>query len=206
MADLHAVLRRQCEQGVRAALVGHEHPHDVLLAGVHRRTGPGQHPAERGAVALDPELDTLPRGPFNSSMGPWVATLAVVQHDDVVARELDVRQQMRREDEVHALVVGEVADQFQHLLAALRVHAVGRFVEEQQVRIVHEGLRELDALLHPGRVGLDVAVAGLAEAHVVEHLVGALDGVDRGRPESPPQYATNDTAFIPGMCASISGM
>ena len=43
--------------------------------------------------------------------------------------------------------------------------------------IVDERLRQLDALLHAGRVLLDVAVARLAEADVVEHLVRALHGV-----------------------------
>ena len=44
---------------------------------------------------------------------------------------------------------------------------------------MHERLRQLDALLHAGRVGLDIAVAGLAEADVVEHLVRALHRVGR---------------------------
>ena len=101
----------------------------------------------------------------------------------------------------------EVANELEHLVAALRVHAVGRLVEEQQVGIVDERLRQLDALLHAGRVGLDVAIARLAEADVVEHLVRALHRVDRAAgPASWPQYATNDTAFMPGMCASLSGM
>ena len=82
------------------------------------------------------------------------------------------------------LLCAEIADQLEHLVAALRVHAVGRLVEEQQVGIVDERLRQLDALLHAGRVGLDVAVARLAEADVVQHLVRALHRVDRaaGRP------------------------
>ena len=57
------------------------------------------------------------------------------------------------------------------------IHAVGRLVEKQQIGIVHERLRELDALLHAGRVRLDVAVARFAEADVVEHLVRALHRV-----------------------------
>ena len=77
-----------------------------------------------------------------------------------------------------SLLCAEIADELEHLVAPLRVHAVGRLVEEQQIGIVHERLRELDALLHAGRVGLDVAVARLAEADVVEHLVRALHRVD----------------------------
>ena len=40
-------------------------------------------------------------------------------------------------------------------------------------------LRQLDALLHAGRIGLEVAIARLAEADVVEHLVRALHRVGR---------------------------
>ena len=67
-------------------------------------------------------------------------------------------------------------------------------------------LRELDALLHARRVGLEVAIPRLAEADVVEHLVRTLHRVDGGRPASWPQYATNGTAFMPGMWPSVSGM
>ena len=103
---------------------------------------------------------------------------SLVEHDDVVAGEFDVGQQVRREDQVHALVVGEVANELEHLVATLRVHSVGRLVEEQQIGVVHERLGELDALLHAGRVGLEIAVARLAEADVIEHLVGALHRID----------------------------
>jgi hypothetical protein len=78
--------------------------------------------------------------------------------------------------------VPEIADELEHLLAALRVHAVGRLVEEQQVGIVDERLCQLDALLHARRVRLDVAVARLAETDVVQHFVGALHGVGRRQP------------------------
>ena len=97
----------------------------------------------------------------------------------MIAGEFDVGQQVRREDQADALVVAEIAHQLEHLVAPFRVHAVGRLVEEQQIGIVHERLRQLDALLHAGRIGLDVAIARLAEADVVEHLVRALHGVDR---------------------------
>ena len=53
------------------------------------------------------------------------------------------------------------------------VHAVGGLVEKQQIGIVDERLRQLDPLLHAGRIGVDVAVARFAEAHVEEDLVRA---------------------------------
>ena len=105
----------------------------------------------------------------------------------MIAREFDVGQQVRRQDQIDALVVRQIANEFEHLVAALRIHAVGRLVEKQQVGIVDERLRQLDALLHAGRVLLEVAVARFAEADVVEHLVRALHrvGSAAGRRAAP---------------------
>ena len=120
---------------------------------------------------------TRPAGPLSWSIDPAAADGALVEHDDVVAGVLDVGQQVRGEDEIDALVVREVADELEHLVASLGVHAVGRLVEKQQIGIVDERLRQLDALLHARRVRLDVAVPRLAQADVVEHLVRALHRV-----------------------------
>ena len=96
----------------------------------------------------------------------------------MVAGVFDVRQQMRRQDEVDALVVAEIADELEHLVAPLGIHPVGRLVEKQQIGIVDERLRQLDALLHAGRVRLDIPVARFAEPDIEQHLVRALHGVD----------------------------
>ena len=131
---------------------------------------------------------------------------ALVHDDDVIAAVFDVRQEVRAENEVHALVVPEIANQLEHLLAALRVHAVGGLVEEQQVGIVDQRLRQLDSLLHAGRVRLDVAVARFAEAHVVEDLVGALNRV--GRLAGPRARRSTDERHggHAGNVPSFSGM
>ena len=135
---------------------------------------------ERRQIALDAQLEHAARRPLQILDRPLRGHAALVHHDDVVADVFDVGQQMRRENQVDALVVRQVAHQLQHLVAALRVHAVGRLVEEQQIGVVDERLRQLDALLHARRIGLDVAVARFAQAHVVEHFVRALHRVDRG--------------------------
>ena len=106
---------------------------------------------------------------------------ALVHHNDLVAGVLDVGEQVRRENQVDAFVVREVAHELEHLVTAFRVHAVGRLVEEEQIGIVHQGLRELDALLHAGRVGLDVAVAGLTQTNVEQDFVSTLHRVDAGQ-------------------------
>ena len=72
--------------------------------------------------------------------------------------------------------------ELEHLVAPLGIHAVRGLVEKQQIGIVDERLRQLDALLHARRVRLDVAVPRLAEADVVQHLVRALHRVGLRQP------------------------
>ena len=62
-------------------------------------------------------------------------------------------------------------------MPAGRVQAVGRLVEQQQLRIVHQRGGQLQPLQVAGRVFFQPAIAQLAQADVVEHLVGAAAGV-----------------------------
>ena len=103
--------------------------------------------------------------------------LAGAQDHDVVADELDVGQEVAGEEQAHAFLVGEAAGHGEQFVAALGVHAVGRLVEDEEPGVVDDGGGELQALLHAGGIGFGLAVAGLAEADVVEHFVGALHGV-----------------------------
>jgi hypothetical protein len=74
----------------------------------------------------------------------------------------------------------DAADQVEHLVASGRVEAVGRFVQEHELRVVDEGLRELHPLAHPGGVAADRAVALLVQADVPERVGGAFAGGGRG--------------------------
>ena len=58
-----------------------------------------------------------------------------------------------------------------------RVQAVGRFVEQQQLRIVHQRRGQLQPLQVAGGVFFQPPIAQLAQADVVEHLVGSASGV-----------------------------
>ena len=100
-------------------------------------------------VALDAHLEHPAGRSFISANGTLGGDLPLVQDDHMIAGVLDVGQQMRRQYEADALVVGEVADELQHLVPPLGVHAVGGPSEKQQIRIVDQRLGELDALLMP---------------------------------------------------------
>ena len=99
------------------------------------------------------------------------------EHQDMVADRFHVRQQVAREQQAQALVVGQVAGQVENLLTAGWVHAVGRLVHDQQPGGVNKGRGQLEPLLHPRRIRLDRTVPRLVQADVVEHLVGPLHGV-----------------------------
>ena len=86
---------------------------------------------------------------------------------------------MRREDHAHALVPGQVADQFQHRDAALRIQTAGGLIQEKPDRIVDQGLGQLQALLHALAVVVALAVALVGQPHVVQDFVSALHGVAR---------------------------
>ena len=58
--------------------------------------------------------------------------LALVDDHDVVADALDVFQDVRGDDDGDPEHPVDAVDQLQHLLPALRVHPVGRLVEEDQ--------------------------------------------------------------------------
>ena len=69
----------------------------------------------------------------------------------------------------------------EHAPAGGRVEPVGRFVQHDQLRSVHDGLGELRHLLHAVRIGPQLPVARLAEPHVEQNLVGLLERGVRGK-------------------------
>ena len=114
--------------------------------------------------------------------GAGAQQLAAVDDDDVVAGALQLAEQVRGDQDRDAEVGVDAADQAEHLVAADRVEAVGRLVQEDQLRVVDQGLGELDALLHAGRVAADGAVALLVQADVAQGVRGALAGGGRRQP------------------------
>ena len=73
----------------------------------------------------------------------------------------------------------ELHDLLPDRLAADRVEAGGRLVEEQHPRLVDERRGEVEPAPHPARVGADAAVGGLLEADAVEQRVAAALGPRR---------------------------
>ena len=79
---------------------------------------------------------------------------ALVDDGHAVTNGFHFAQFVRRKENGFALVF-QALDDFADLHASQRVEAAGRFVENQQVGIIDQRLREADALLHSLGIGFD---------------------------------------------------
>ena len=109
---------------------------------------------------------------FSASISPWAATLPLFrittcEHVDSISSK-----DMRRDEDVDVFFRGDVLDEVQDLDPALRVEVARRLVEEKELRVVDERLGQLQPLFHPGRIGLEQAVAGFAEADIEKDVMG----------------------------------
>jgi hypothetical protein len=96
---------------------------------------------------------------------------------------------------VIAVLGGEPLDLLPHHGPRLRVKPGGRLVEEQDLRLVHEAERDVEAALHATRVALDEAAARLGQAEPVEQLIAAAPG--RRRLQAV-QVGLEDVVLPPG--------
>ena len=120
---------------------------------------------------------------------------AGVDGHEEVADPLDLAEQVARDDDRDPELRAGPPDQREHLVAAGRVEAVGRLVEEEQPRIVDERLGQLDPLLHPGRVAADRPVALLVQPDVAQHLGGPFArGAARAARTSRAMWVTKSVA------------
>ena len=71
---------------------------------------------------------------------------------------------MGREENGFAFVL-ETLNDFPNFHAAERVKTAGWFVENEQIGIIDQRLRQTNALLHPFGIGLDEALSGVLQIH-----------------------------------------
>ena len=173
---------RVADQVVGAVVGQHQVEHLALAA--HRDARRGQPGLDLGTALGDLDDDVLgQRGHRRRRRRAHQA--AAVDDDDVVADPLQLTHQVRGDDDGDAEHGADPPDQAQHLVATGRVEAVGRLVQQHQLRVVHQGLGELDPLLHAGRVAADRPVALLEQADVAQRVRGPLAGGVGGQPGHP---------------------
>src|SRR5262245_13818821 len=174
MPDLHPLARRHFEQQLRRAVRRYKYTHHVVRPVMGFNADLSKRLDEPRPVALDAQFEYARGIAFECGDRSVRRDDALVQYDDVIAGELHVGQHVGRQDDGDRTC--NVANQPEHFLAAPRIHSVGRLIEQQKIGIVPQGLRQLDALLHPRRIGFDVAISRLAKTDVKEDFVGALHG------------------------------
>ena len=105
----------------------------------------------------------------------------VVEDHDVVGQPVGLLEVLRRQDDGGA-VAYEVAQLVPQPVAALRVEAGGRLVEEEHARAADEAGGEVEAAAHATGEGLHQRVGGIDEVELLEELAGPLAGLALGRP------------------------
>ena len=93
--------------------------------------------------------------------------LALVDEDDPRGQGLDLGQDVARDEDGPALLL-EVLDEPDELALAQRVEPAQRLVEDEDLRVVGDGLGELDPLAHAPAVAADEAVLVLREVDDVQ--------------------------------------
>src|SRR5690349_1035999 len=90
--------------------------------------------------------------------GAFGLQLALAEDRHPVADRLHLAELVRAKEDRFALALQSL-DDLPHLHPPERVQAAGGLVEDEQVRIVDQGLGQADALLHALGVGLELAFA-----------------------------------------------
>ena len=94
---------------------------------------------------------------------------AVVDHDDAVGQRVGLLEVLRRQQHGDALAE-QLPDGLPHPLAARRVQAGRRLVEEQDRRPRHQRRRQVEPPAHAARVALHHPVGGVGQLELLEQL------------------------------------
>lgn len=94
------------------------------------------------------------------------------QEQQLACHILHVRHDVRRDD--HDLLQGDLRDEIAHRDALPRVQPGRRLIEDENVRLVQNGLRQQQALLHAAGEAADRLAAHVGQADRAERPVDAL--------------------------------
>jgi hypothetical protein len=96
-------------------------------------------------------------------------------------------------DEHGPALVGQPADQAAQPVDALRVEAVGRLVQDQDVGVAQQGGGQAEALAHPEREAPDPPAGGRGQPRLLQDLVDPRRG-QPGRGGQDPQVVASRAA------------
>ena len=144
----------------------------------------GQPGQQRGRVVVDLDGDDRGLGRHGGGRGVPQQPAAVDDHDPV-ADALELAEQVGGDQDRDAELAADPPDQVEHVVAAGGVETVGGLVEQHQLGVVDQRLRELDPLLHAGGVAAHRPVALLVEPDVAQDVGRPLAGGGRRQPRHP---------------------
>ena len=107
------------------------------------------------------------------------STLPLGDDDRARAHGVHFLEDMRRHDD--GLVLRHRIDQAAHFVFLVRIEAVGRLVENQHGRIVHDRLGQTDAALEALRQGIDRLFEHAVQMQAFDHIVDALRAARAGQ-------------------------
>src|SRR6185437_10113392 len=87
----------------------------------------------------------------------------------------DIPQEVRAEDDMHLAGIAHFLHQTNHALARGRIETVGGLIEDEQLRPMHDRLRELRELLHTERICAELAITRFSQSDVKESLMRTFE-------------------------------
>ena len=117
-------------------------------------------------IAIAAFFGSIFSGPSNNSE-PAKISIAVVDHDHAIGQPLGFLHVMRRVEERLAAPL-EGLEVVEDRVAALRIDADGRLVEQQDIGVVENPGGEIEAPLHAAAEVLDAIADAIAEADEID--------------------------------------
>ncbi|VFA81503.1 Uncharacterised protein [Gordonia paraffinivorans] len=153
----------------------------------------GQRPQQSLVVE---RTNPAPRAGQQFGLGALGDDPAASDDDDVVGDDLDLVEQMRRQQHC-AAAIGVVPQQGSHPVDARRVEAVGRLVEDEDLRVAQQRGRDTETLPHAEGVVADSSPGFFrCEADQFEHLVDTLGADAHGHGGQPQDLGAGPAGVL----------
>lgn len=123
-----------------------------------------------GRIGLDFHVDAAGGAHLGDEVRRGIGgfDLPAIDDDDAVASHLHFRQDVGGNED--GVGLAEVADEFADLADLVGIEAIGGLVENEQLGIVDEGIRQADALAEAFGEGFDHFAADVAKAAGIDHV------------------------------------
>ena len=112
--------------------------------------------------------------------------LAVIHDDDAIAARLGFFQLVRRQEQ-RDTAGAQLVEHFVDAFATLRIDAHGRLVEQQRLRFVQHGARDVEPALHATGERLDRLLRAIRQRRPLQRPVDARFERRASQPVEPPE-------------------